>query len=51
MKYKTFKKDDEKHFMIVRDDNAIIPIDIMNVDYQEYLAWLDLGNTAEEWSN
>ena len=31
--------------MIVRDeDGAFIPFDPANVDYQEYLAWLDEGN-------
>ena len=31
--------------MIVRDeDGAFIPFDPANVDYQEYLAWLDAGN-------
>jgi hypothetical protein len=27
-------------------DNAIIPFDESNIDYQEYLAWVDAGNTA-----
>jgi hypothetical protein len=34
-------------------DNAIIPMDTMNTDYQEYLQWVDAGNTplpAEELS-
>ena len=31
--------------IIVRDeDQAFIPADPDNVDYQEYLAWLDEGN-------
>ena len=31
--------------MIVRDeDGAFIPFDPDNIDYQEYLAWLDEGN-------
>lgn len=25
-------------------DNAFIPFDMQNVDYQAYLAWLDEGN-------
>jgi hypothetical protein len=34
---------------IVRlEDNAFIPFDPANVDYQEYLVWIEQGNTAEE---
>ena len=30
-----------------KEDNACIPIDEGNTDYQEYKAWVGLGNTAE----
>ena len=29
------------------EDNAFIPFDPGNRDYQEYLSWLDEGNTPE----
>jgi hypothetical protein len=28
-------------------DNAFIPFDPANTDYQEYLKWVELGNTPE----
>ena len=28
-------------------DNAAIPFDPANTDYQEYLRWLEAGNTPE----
>ena len=34
--------------MILRkEDNAFIPFDKENIDYQAYLAWVAEGNTAE----
>jgi hypothetical protein len=29
------------------EDNAYIPFDPDNTDYQEYLRWLEAGNTPE----
>ena len=28
---------------------SFVPADESNSDYQQYLAWLELGNTPEEW--
>ena len=30
-----------------KTDNSFIPLDPLNKDYQEYLDWVALGNTAE----
>jgi len=30
-----------------KEDNTFIPFDPLNRDYQEYLAWVAEGNTAE----
>ena len=31
-------------------DNVLIPFDEANIDYQEYLRWVEEGNTAEEYN-
>ena len=33
---------------IIKAENACIPVDEMNRDYQEYLEWVSKGNTPEE---
>jgi hypothetical protein len=39
---------DTGHKSVIRTaDGACIPFDPANTDYQEYLKWLDAGNTPE----
>jgi len=33
--------------VIRKSDGVVIPFDGENTDYQEYLKWVDEGNTAE----
>ena len=44
----TYKKTTTEESIIRKEDNAFIPMDEANTDYQEYLEWVSKGNTAEE---
>ena len=47
--YKVFTN--TEYSVVIRlEDNANIPVDPANTDYQEYLAWVEEGNVAEEWT-
>ena len=39
---------EETNLILRKEDGAFIPFDEENTDYQEYLAWVAEGNTAEE---
>jgi hypothetical protein len=47
--YKLFKNPITNQVCVVERlaDNSFIPFDPANRDYQEYLKWLDEGNTPE----
>jgi hypothetical protein len=46
-----FKDGDEECVIyLIADGISFVPSDLANSDYQQYLAWVAEGNTAEEWS-
>ena len=45
--YKLFTTSLGQEFVKRLTDNAIIPFDPANTDYQAYLKWLEEGNTPE----
>ena len=45
--YKLFVSPSNAQFVIRLTDNAFIPFDPANTDYQQYLAWLAEGNQPE----
>tara|TARA_Y100001973_G_scaffold34640_1_gene52134 strand:+ start:751 stop:912 length:162 start_codon:yes stop_codon:yes gene_type:complete len=48
----SYKWFDDRKDLIERTDEggniSIIPIETANTDYQEYLKWVEEGNTAED---
>lgn len=49
--YKLFNISLGGQFVIRINDNACIPFDPNNVDYQAFLRWCDEGNTPEPAEN
>ena len=45
--YRVFTHTDGSKTIQRKEDNAFIPADEQNTDYQEYLEWVAEGNTAE----
>ena len=46
-KYKSASDIVSTSSILRKEDNAVIPFDPANTDYQDYLAWVAEGNTPE----
>ena len=44
-----FTKKESTNEILRKEDNAVIPIDEANTDYQEYLKWVAEGNTPDPY--
>ena len=49
--YKIVNTDYNEQYILREEDNALIPLNEENRDYQEYLKWVAEDNEAEEWVN
>jgi hypothetical protein len=49
-KYLVSTSHGEQVCIIRTSDNAHISDDVSHSDYQQYIAWVAEGNTADEWS-
>ena len=47
-KQKTVREGEVSNVILRKEDNAFIPFDSANTDYQEYLKWLEDGGVPEE---
>ena len=46
--YKVYTHSDGSKTIQRKEDNSFIPNDPANSDYQQYLEWVEEGNTVEE---
>ena len=51
MLYAVVTQDGVMYGVVRLEDVAHIPLDPANTDYQQYLAWVEEGNVAEEWNS